>query len=180
MHLSKEENNIYFKNWLDILAFVNDKYQIVKKFGHPKKGEDINLNHVDEIKTKLWENTKIIDEYIKINKKLSDDDIYLLKSWKKRITGKFIILKQLKNYCIFLDEKQENVYGIIGLSNSIAEYLPFIPVYIETTLMPFKDRIAYDGILKITEVQIGKNMAQSFTEEYKRIKEEKGIITELS
>ena len=39
--LELEDRKIFFDNWLRLLAFVNDKYNLVKYFGHPKSPVDI-------------------------------------------------------------------------------------------------------------------------------------------
>ena len=52
MVLTIDERENFFKNWLKLLTFVNNKYDIIKNFGNPKS--PIGLN----------------EEYIKIKKNL--------------------------------------------------------------------------------------------------------------
>jgi len=69
MNLQPKEIKTFFTNWLGLLAFVNDKYNLVKGFGHPKSPKGLNFEFTITIKTKLWENTDVIDEYSEIKDK---------------------------------------------------------------------------------------------------------------
>ena len=108
MKLQQKEIVIFFNNWLRLLAFVNDKYKLVKKFGHPESTVGVHLEDVITLKTKLWENAGIIDEYIDSVWDLPRSDIQLLKGWKKKIEGKFIVVKYLKKYSVFILEACNN------------------------------------------------------------------------
>ena len=78
-------------------------------------------------------------------------------------------------------EKGGKVYGVIGISESIAEmFLPLhLPLLIETVLIPFRDKIIYDSLLMPYIMHIGSNMRRSFNVEYRALKEKHGITTML-
>jgi hypothetical protein len=78
MTLLPEERKTFFRNWLGLLAFVNDKYNLVKDFNHPKSPVNISLDTISKIKTKLWKNVRIIDEYIDSVWDLPQYDIQIL------------------------------------------------------------------------------------------------------
>ena len=178
MTLHPEEAKNFFKNWLGLMAFINDKYHIVKDFGQPKKPVKVSPEKVIRIKTKLWENTAIIDEYIDSEKKLPEEDAEILRGWKNNISGPFIVINHLKKHSILMNEKEDTLYGVIGISGPISEMIPgdMLPMMIKTTLIPFKDRIIYDSVFSVNNVQIGPNMRRSLKESYSEIKEKKGII----
>jgi len=182
MTLLPEEAKIFFKNWLGLMAFVNDKYHVVKGFGQPKKPVGISPEKVGKIKAKLWENTSIIDEYIASIRNLSDEDGQILKEWKNNITGQFIVITHLKKYSVLMSEKQDILYGVVGISGPISEMLPtdMLPMMIRITLIPFKDKIIYDSLFSVPNVQIDPNMRRSIKESYSEIKEKKGIIGSFS
>ena len=182
MTLFPEEVKLFFKNWLGFLAFVNDKYHLVKNFGHPNKPNGIDSEKVVKIKTKLWEDVSIIDEYINSVRNLREDDEQILKGWKNNITGHFMGINHLKKYTVFMDDKQDVLYGVIGISGPISEMLPLdmLPMMIQTTLIPFKDRIIYDSLFSVYNVQIGPNMRRYSKAAYSEIKKKKGIICSLS
>ena len=182
MKLQRQEKTIFFNNWLKLLAFVNDKHKLVKKFGHPESPVGIPLEAIAKIKTKLWEDTGIIDEYIDSVWDLPRSDILLLKGWKKKIEGNFIIVRHLKDYSVFLDDANDLLYGVIGITDPISVSIPadVLPIMVRTTLLPFGDRIIYDGIFHVHDVRLGPSMIRDFRERYSEIKVKKGIISTLS
>jgi len=164
------------------LAFVNDKYKLVRDFGHPKSPVGIQLQDISKLKTKLWENAGIIDEYIDSVWDMPRSDIQLLKGWKNKIEGNFIIVRYLKNYSVFLDDANNLLYGVIGITNPISELISaeVLPIMVKTVLLPFKDRIIYDSLLHVYNIQIGPNMRRGIKERYSEIKAKNGIICTLS
>src|SRR5262249_43338341 len=50
---------------------------------------------------------------------------------------------------------------------------------IKTTLLPFKDRIVYDSLIRGYNVSFGPGIRRSMNESYKEAKERFGIITSL-
>jgi len=174
MVLTVEERKIFYSNWLKLLAFVNGKYNIVRDFKNPDNPVGLNINEINKIRNKLWENCVIIDKYIKIVK-LSDEDIKIVNSWKRFNKGKYIIIKELKKYCIFLDIDKEILYGVNGISEPFSEMLQSFPLMVETVLIPFKDKIIYDSLIVCQNIVFGPNYKKSFKEKYIEIKKEKGI-----
>jgi hypothetical protein len=177
MVLTIDEREQFWKNWLSLLAFVNDTYKIDNKFGHPNKPVGININVALKISKQLFSDITIIDELINKNKIVGEDKELLI-SWKRYIEGTFVALKQLKKYCILYDDESDNLYGITGITNSIEENLP-LPCMIKTVLIPFKDKIIYNSFMENSGIIIGRNIKQGLMENYKRIKLEKGIIEKL-
>ena len=179
--LQPNEKKTFFRNWLGLLAFTNDKYSIVEGFGHPKSPVGIDFEFVTKIKAKIWENTRVIDEYIDSVWDLPKDDIQILKGWKNKVEGTFTILKHLKKYSVFIDDKNDMLYGVIGISNPISESIPAerLPIMVETVLLPFEDRIIYDSVFQVYNIHYGPNIRRSYKEKYLEIKTKKGIMTAM-
>ena len=175
MVLIVKERKLFFKNWLRLLAFVNDKYDVIPGFGHPNTPVGLDIHDILKIRDKLWEDSSVIDEYIKTTD-LNDEDLTITSSWKKFIKGRFVIVKHLVNFSVLLDEKNI-LYGVTGITDSIAEKMPDIPFVIGTVLLPFKGKIIYDSIITFPNITFGRNYRTSFRETYKKIKREKGIMT---
>jgi len=182
MILLPEERKVFFKNWLGLLAFVNDKHHLIRNFGHPKKTAGLKQEDITKIKTKLWENVAVIDEYINSASGLSEEDIQILTGWKTNIPGHFMVVTHLKKYSVLLNDKEDVLYGVIGIRSPIADMLPLdmLPMMIQTTLMPFKGRIIYDSLFSVYNSQISPNVKKNCKASYSEIKEQKGIISTLT
>jgi hypothetical protein len=181
MKLFPDDRELFFSAFLGLLSYVNDKYNLVPDFGHPEIPAGLPLESIVTIKDKLWDNTSIIDEYIDSAGITSEEDIQILEGWKKKISGRLIILKHLKKHSIFLDNENGLLYGVIGITDSIDKHVANarLPVMVNAVLLPFKDIIIYDSILSIFNIHFGSNLRRSFNERYAEIKKEKGIITTI-
>ncbi|NLI92547.1 MAG: hypothetical protein GX434_10185 [Peptococcaceae bacterium] len=69
------------------------------------------------IRNMLWEDEKLLDEYLfccKSSLSTSEEDI--INSWKRRVSKGFIILKHLEKYTVFMSgEDNGRLYGVIFL-----------------------------------------------------------------
>jgi hypothetical protein len=178
MVLTIEERKLFFKNWLNLLAFVNAKYSIISDFGYPDNPVGINIDNIIKIKNRLWKNRSLINEYLEANE-LNEDDHNLINSWNNFINRKFIIIKELSHYCVFLESKKNVLYGVHGISQRFSNLAPAFPIMVETVLIPFKDKIIYDSIISQDNITFGSNIKKSLNEEYKAIKEKDGIKVKL-
>jgi hypothetical protein len=181
MALSPNERKIFYSHFLGLLSHINDKYNLIPSFGHPKNPEGLCIEEIITLKNKLWGNVKIIDKYVDSIKKIPKEQIQIVKEWKKKISGRFIIVKHLKNYSVFLDSENDLLYGVIGLNNPISDLIPdvMLPVMADAVLLPFNDVIIYDSVLYTLNVQFGPHIRKTFKEQYTEIKKEKGIIVSI-
>ncbi|MDR2651129.1 MAG: hypothetical protein LBC68_02270 [Prevotellaceae bacterium] len=182
MPLLPSERKLFFSTFLGILSYVNDKYRLIPTFGHPKNPEGLPLENVVTIKKKLWDNVKIIDEYLdSIKNTASEEQKQILKEWKKKISGRFIIIKHTKQNSIFLDDTNDLLYGVVGITDSISYMIPdvMLPIMTNAVLLPFKKIIIYDGLLNPLNVQLDSNIRKSIKEKYMEIRKEKGIVTTI-
>jgi hypothetical protein len=85
----------------------------------------------------------------------------------------------LKNYAIFIDTKDNKFYAVKALGDSFDIFFDKFPVNISATLIPFKDKIVYDGFIQSTVVYFGRNMTVAMTEDYKKAKRNKEILMNL-
>jgi hypothetical protein len=178
MILTSEERKQFWKNWLSLLAFVNDTYKIDDKFAHPNKPVGININAGLKISKQLFSDITIIDEFINKNEIVGEDKELLI-SWKRYIEGTFIVLKQLKKYCVLYNEENNKWYGINGITSSLEETIQELPCVIKTVLIPFKNKIIYNSFIENYRIIIGRNIKQELMEDYKKTRLEKGIIEKL-
>jgi hypothetical protein len=88
MILTIEERKLFWKNWLNLMAFVNDTYKINNKFSHPKSPIGLNITAGLNISKKIFSGITIIDKFINTNKIIGEDKELLL-SWKRYIKSTF-------------------------------------------------------------------------------------------
>ena len=181
MILSPEDSSHYYKLLFRLQYYVLKKTDQNTTVNSLK--QYIGLSKNDKMKTRdeVWANNNWIDEYVELNPdNLLEEELELIKKWKERIEGKFFIVKILKKYSVFIMNESE-VYGVIGITEELDEVIDKnkIPMYVETVLLPFKDKIIYDGILSNYAISFGSGMRESFRETYNSAKVNNQIITSL-
>jgi len=177
-YLDSEDIKLFFNNWLRLLSFVNDKYDIIKDFNHPTDPVGLNIQHIKKLREKLWYNVSIIDEFLK-STELDSESYELVDSWKNFIRDTFVLIRDENDYCVLLDDEKDILYGVKGVSNPISESTPEFPFICEMVIIPFKDKLVFDTIINAPHwnVIIGPKMTKEFNDKYIWIKKEKGITT---
>ena len=139
-----------------------------------------------KLRDRLWEHPQLIDDYLEgYGHNLSQEEVATVNLWKDRISGRFIILKQLKKQAIFIHlDDGEKIYGVLGLESSMAEMtqimdMPF-PLMVNAVLLPFDGKVVYDGFLKPYAVSFGRGVRSDFNDLYRDVKSENRIIAEIT
>ena len=133
----------------------------------------------DKIKCRdqLNKHPYLLENYIKsYSKSLHSEQIKIIEGFKQKIKGDFIILKCLKENAVFIDIDEKKVYMVKALNDRFDELFDFFPVYCNATLLPFNNKIIYDGFLTSQSLRFGKNLRYEFNEIYKNAKNKNDII----
>ena len=112
--------------------------------------------------------------------RFSDEDLAIVDSWRHFVQGQFYVLRHLKSYTIFLDAADvPKAYGVLALHDDFPMMFPRVPFLIETVLLPFKDRIIYDGQCQYYNIVFGGGITRRLNDSYQQAKAHPGIITTL-
>lgn len=182
MNLPEKDVNRFFKLYHGLLFYVNKRYAVIKLLKKPGDIFGAPLDDVMNLKEKLYANPEVIDAYAKENPLgFSSQDLDIIRSWKNFVKGEFLIMSYKKNYTIFLElTEPPRAYGVMGLKSSFKEMLgPNLPVSVELTLLPYEDKITYDGTLLSKRVIFGGNIRRDFKLLLDQAKGLYGIITKL-
>jgi len=181
MKLKREDTDLFYKlNW-SLLFYVNQKYSVIKDLKEPIL-KDENPRKIVELNEILYSNTEHIDSFVLENPfNFDNEELDIIKGWKKHLKGKFLIVAHLKKYSVFMTpDKESIVYGVLGLYDEIEDIVPlFIPSYVNTILLPFKGQIIYNGFIMSYNINIVGNMKRGIQDEYQQAKRKFGIITSL-
>jgi hypothetical protein len=183
MLLIPQDVELFFKLNRALMFFVNQRLKVVPDhLASPDefaallpavrlKVRDAFLNHTDLIQSFVDENPA----------HLPDDELAIVDSWRHRVAGKFYIFRELNKHSVFLSTgKQPVAYGVLALSQPFEELVgPYLPVLTQTVLLPFKDKIVYDGLLNTYRISFGPGIRRSLNESFKEAKARHGIVTSL-
>jgi hypothetical protein len=156
MKLKREDTDLFYRLYWSLLFYVNRKYSVIKDLKEPILMDE-NPRKVVELTEILYSNMEHIDSFVLENPfNFNNEELDIIRGWKKHLKGKFLIVAHLKKYSVFMtNDKESMVYGVLGLYDEIEDIVPlFIPSYVNTVLLPFKGQIIYHGFIMSYNINI--------------------------
>lgn len=182
MNLSENDVKHFYGLYHSLLFYANKKFKILKDLSSPSDLHGSSPREVKKLKDKLYGSPELIDSFIKDNPmNFSSEDLEIVANWKNFVKGRFLIVRHLKNYTVFLDQSEPpRAYGVLGIITPLEEMIGSnLPIMVEATLLPFKNKIVYDGTLLPYNIIFGSGIRRSINDAYSQAKTNFGIITSL-
>jgi len=182
MRLSEENVRLFYKLHPALLFYANQEMKKSKDVSTLEEFMDLPLEEKVKIRNALYDNIDLIDSFIEENPfKFSTEETEIVRNWKNLIKGRFYLIRYLKKYAIFLDESDpSHAYGVVAISNEFEEILgSYLPILLETVLLPFKGQIIYDGFMAPYRITFGGGIRRGLNDAYREAKSRYGIITSL-
>ncbi len=175
MKLTTQEVELFYKLMWSLQHFANQRLDIVPGITTIAEYGALLSDEKLRVRNALYEHPEIIDEYVKENPDgRGEDELEIVRSWKKFQSGDYIIERALKKYAIFIGGHK--VYGVVGLHDEIGDIVPYVPFYCRAVLLPFKGKIIYDGVLEGYEMSFGAGIKYDLKETYMAAKQLGKII----
>jgi hypothetical protein len=183
MNLDADDCELFFKLHKALMLFVNQRLKVVKT---PTRSAKVIVALPPEqrlvVRDTLLKHLDLIDEFVDRNPfKFNPEELDIVRSWKDLVAGDFYVLRFLKKHTVFLTATEPTVaYGVVGLSEPFEEVIDQpLPFLCKTVLLPFRDRIVYDGILAGYNLIIGSNIQRELNDAYSTAKKRQGMVTTL-
>jgi len=184
MNVTFGEGTLFYDLYVALLSFANGKLGIsTEQFSDVRQYVSTPIEARLAVRDALFTHRELIDQFVAENPaQLSADKLEIAAGWKHALAGKFYLLRYLAKYAVFLTSgaSPNRAYGVLGLADPLAEVLgPNVPRLVHTVLLPFRDKIIYDGLVSTYNISFGGGVKRSLNEAYKQAKEAFGIITSL-
>src|SRR5437867_5115847 len=183
MLLTPQDVELFFKLHRALMFFVNQRLKVIPDdVASPDEFLSLSAEVRLKVRDAFLHHTDLIQSFVDENPAhLTGDQLDSMRSWQHLVHGKFYVFRQLKKYMVFLStDKQPIAYGVLALSQPFEELIgPYLPVLAETVLLPFKDKIVYDGLLNRYRISFGPGIRRSLNESFKEAKAQHGIVTSL-
>lgn len=182
--LSETDSDLFYELWLPLLDYVNRKSDINKTIGKISTKGCYDPNDLMPMVKELWNHSdSLISSYL-LDKcdGICLEHRNIIDSWRHHITSRFILERHLKKGSIFIDTKNtDNVYLVKGLKSSLEEMVWMfpLPVYLDATLIPFKNTIVSDGLVVPYNIHFGSGVTKEFNSLYMKAKKADKIIKSL-
>jgi len=182
MLLTTQDADLFFKLHRSLMCFVNERLQIVPNVVSPDQFSALSPEIRVKVRKALLQQLDLIDAYLAANPHdLADEELAVVSSWRDHVCGKFFVFRYLKKHAIFLAAETSPIaYGVVALTEPFEELIgPYLPIWVETMLLPFQGKIIYDGILSSYNVSFGGGIRSALNEDYKQAKLRLGVVTTL-
>ena len=167
--LSKKEAKLFYKLYFGLLDFTNRKFNIRPNYKiYNQLG--INPYEISDIVEKFWEyKDAVIIEFCMANPfKFNVDEIKMVQEFRKGFRDTFVIVEYDKEYTALMDMNTSKTYMIKGINSNIDEVIPYnqLPQITMTSIMPFNDKIIYDGLFMGYGVNFGIEFSKMVEKEF--------------
>lgn len=178
MRLTEKEYYKYLEIHPRLIHYVGQQLNVVPIDTAFEEFMTWSVEEKFPVRNLLYENINLVDDFIKENPSLSNEDIEIINGFKDFREGRFTVVKLTKKYAHFFGDKF--VYAVHALSDPFQYFWGNnLPVMIETVLLPYKGKIIYDGVIQTYPVHFGKGIRNSIKNDYLRAERKYGIITTL-
>jgi hypothetical protein len=178
MELTAHETALYFSAWLPLLDYVNRRRSVVPGVVIAR-GHAVDPDDTIKVRDALWAEESLLDDFLRENPaELSAEALALASSWRHRHAGTFVIYRCLKRHAVVLDDQQRDlVFAVHGITTPIEAMVPWLPYQVKGVLLPFGDRIVFDGLMVGYSIRFGPGIRASLDDAYQAAKDQ--IITTL-
>jgi hypothetical protein len=182
MKLSEPESNLFHELYYPLLFYTNQKRRLIPDVftvsGLRKKSSE----QLKIIRSVLFQQFNLFDQFIFENPfQFSSPELEIVDAWKHSQVGKYFIFRETNYHTIFLSNvKPIKAYGVMALNREFNKiFNEELPIYIETALLPFKDRIITDGIFSYYRLNFGAGFARNLQKSYQKALDDDGLIISL-
>lgn len=181
MHLSEQDAALYYELMWALQFHIKQTLNLFPKVQSPEQYADLPVENKVKVREALYNDPTFIDQFVQENpQQFADEKLAIVASWKHFIADNFYIERILKKYTIFISGS-DKVYGVWGLQDDFdAIFHPSqLPLYFRAVLLPFRDKIIYDGLLQGYQVRFGSGISSNLKEIYLSAKQRGEIIETL-
>ena len=183
MLLEPEDVEQFFKLHRALMFYVNKRLQAVpERPTNPDEFSSLSPETCLKVRDAFLNHTDLIQAFVDENSAcLSADELTIVRSWQHLVHGKFYIFRELKKYTVFLSSSDPAIaYGVLALSQPFEDLIgPYLPVMVQTVLLPFKDKIVSDGLISRFSISFGGGIKRMLDVSFKEAKLRHGIVTSL-
>lgn len=179
MRLSNRDAKEFYEIWFKLLRTVNEKHSISPSLKEFVYGE-VDTQEESKIRDYIWNHPESIDEAIADYEKagFNERELSVLEAWRNKYAySEFVLVEHRSNHTIFMNTRDDNrLYAVHGIFDSFKKIYParMVPMMIKTALIPFKNKIIYDGIFDELHFDELKNPQDLLPQTYRDAKKKWG------
>jgi len=182
LRLPDADRELFYRLLWRLLFYAGEQLEFLPHLASPEALSQLDEETWRRLRDRLYEHPDLFDSFASANPfRFTKDELDIVRSWRGFLRGKFFVWRYLRKYTVFLTGEGEALaYGVVAPNKPFELMLgPHLPVAIEAVLLPFKDKIVYDGLFASYPVRFGPGIKKMLNETYRDAKARHGIITSL-
>lgn len=182
MRLPVHQVDRFYSIWRPLLFFANQQRNIIPDLSSADETTSLPIDDVFKLREAVWTDDSLREAFIAQNPAgLPAGDLAVVDNWRHRRQGKFFVFRHLKQHSVFIDDKNPpGVFAVLGLYSSLEEVVgPYLPLLVDAVLLPFEDRITYDGVVAPYAITFGGGFRGDLKHIYQDAKERGDVLTTL-
>lgn len=165
------------------MFYVNQQLNVIdRKLYTPEVYSHLPPETRLKVHRALLEHIDLIDNFTSENPfRLGNEDQEVIRSWKHFVAGRFYVFRYHRSHAVFLSSTEPAIaYGVVPLLDPFETVIGRqLPRMVENDLLPFKDKIVYDGLITEYSMSFGAGLKRRLNDDYMDAKERQGITTTL-
>lgn len=168
MNLTPTEAEFFYSVWMPLLQWVNQQRQVDPTLDLTTP-QGLDPERVAAVRDVLWSDASLLDSFVATNPSaLSPDALALTASWRHRRVGTFIVYRQLQKHAVVFEQATPSVvYAVLGINTPPGEMVGWLPIMVQGVLIPFGDRIIFDGLLRSYPIHLGPGIRRGLANDYR-------------
>jgi hypothetical protein len=183
VRLNDADRDLFYRLLWHLLFYASQQLEFLPRVASPEALSQLDEETWRRLRDSLYEHSALFDSFVATNPfHFTDEELAIVATWKGFLRGEFYVWRYLRKYTVFISGKEpERAYGVVAPNRPFEMMLgPHLPVAIEAVLLPFKDKIVYDGLFASYPVSFGPGIRRMLREVYARAKARDGIITSFA
>ena len=178
MRLSPADAKLFMSLMLPLQWYVNQQAQVLSEIKTFEAFCETEVEEKIQVRDYLFSHIELIDQFVQDNPNdIEEESLSIISGWKNFVREDFYIERFLKKNSIFIGAS-DNVYAVLGITDAPADFIDKrnLPLRIETILLPFKEKIVYDGFLRFYNIFFGSGIRSELKQVYLIAKDNGAII----
>lgn len=183
MSLSQEDAALFYTLTLGLHWYVCQQLDLYPQVNSPEAYRQLDQPAKLAVRNELYNQPAFIDTFVADNPfLLPDAALALVHGWKNFVAGDFYIERYLTPYSIWIAAAPPaNVYAVYSITKPIESIIEriYLPLRVNSVLLPFQGQIIYDGFLSTYPTRLGGPLNATLRDEYITAKQQGRIIERL-
>jgi hypothetical protein len=177
MILPKSEQTPFFENFYPLLCYVAVYSGLIAPASTLADFFKAPADVVIKSRDALFNDRHLLKYYVTDNARfLKPLKPGFVDEVKKGIFSDFIVLKEEKQFGVFIDRKTGRFYHVTGLTGPFSDILKYIPGYCKTALFNFGNHLVWDGIAIQKDKPVTASLVQTLLQQYDAALKAKKVI----